>query len=91
MGNKDRQIYMLVLEDYEPDIKKYDIFDVTASVVYSYGRITGTYSVGDTRLTLEGHSVEFFYSIEGAVAFAAAYKLSGESYYDRERSDPPKP
>lgn len=102
---EDAKVYMLVLGDYSHigrEFKPFNIIDVTRYVVYDeltnayHGQYPGSGTSVEGSLSLDGYDVELFYSVEGAIAFAAAFRLERSvihprDNYERDASQPPKP
>ena len=92
---KGKPVYMLCVNDlsvFGEPFKKYAILDMTGMVKYEDGAYTGSYNHKGVNITVRGWGVELFYSKEGAIAFAAAHRLSGnQEEYMRDYTKPPKP
>jgi len=96
---KGKPVYMLCVNDlscYGKAFEQYAILDMTNAVYWDKvkGFYTGIYYDKETKnhVVANGWGVELFYSKEGAIAFAAAHRLSGsQEEYRRDYSEPPKP
>lgn len=96
---KGKPVYMLCVNDlscYGKAFAQYAILDMTDAVYWDAVKewYTGNYYDEETKTFLVAHGwgVELFYSKEGAIAFAAAHKISGsQEEYSRNNTQPPKP